>query len=653
MTFNIYHDVTSPEFTINQPADVIFEINHFVSGGGSDYTLTKETVDEVIGASESGSATKFYNEKGEWAEVESGTVIPEFESTILKGDVVWDGLFIKIATDEATNGKLIKNITFKVDTTEGERTLQPLVVYPSAETYSGVVENCFLIRDADGWLTPDRDFDSVYLAYDIATDTNVKYDSKYAISGEGVVDNHNSLTNEETEHSRFTAALFKGVIPDFAHSIIRTDQTASANYNKVSQSFQPTFCLANDCNMIFTPYANGAVNEDVRSNSGIIEIASHYWNTFERHDITANADTFLKNTIAVAARSHDLNDNSFGTSYGFGLEFFEDLTPSYIDADYPDKTVEDYVCGFTTDENGMILTSTMHPTFVPDNEIEPGDVVWWFNNGEKEEAIVQSILSDNSITIEPAFTPSTGTTRYLLAFVRIPVAIKQHGAEGYHGTQSWACPIIAAKFKKIRLATGASWEQIRTAARETASNVGVWDMYRGFGIIVVDASIQYITDNYQTAEILEEYAQALETDRQINPLIEYIELKNNSPVPKRHLIEELAKKSDTTHNHDSTYASLIHTHVNLQTKTLYFTNKTVAVGDWSADTTYTDYGYKAVITCENVTSTMLSEVIFAPTESDFGNFASVCLSGTGTVTIYAKSIPSGTITIPTIKSESV
>ena len=50
---------------------------------------------------------------------------------------------------------------------------------------------------------------------------------------------------------------------------------------------------------------------------------------------------------------------------------------------------------------------------------------------------------------------------------------------------------------------------------------------------------------------------------------------------------------------------------------------------------------------------MLSEVTFAPTEADSGNYAAVCLSGAGTVTIYAKAVPSATITIPTIKSETV
>lgn len=90
-----------------------------------------------------------------------------------------------------------------------------------------------------------------------------------------------------------------------------------------------------------------------------------------------------------------------------------------------------------------------------------------------------------------------------------------------------------------------------------------------------------------------------------------------------------------------------------QQKTLYFSNKSVLTTDFVADTTYAGYGYKAVITCTGVTSTMLSEVTFSTIDADSGNYASVCLAGTNTVTIYAKAIPSGTITIPTIKSETV
>lgn len=41
-----------------------------VDGGGGEYTLTKEAVDEVIGASATGSATMFYNQQGAFASID-------------------------------------------------------------------------------------------------------------------------------------------------------------------------------------------------------------------------------------------------------------------------------------------------------------------------------------------------------------------------------------------------------------------------------------------------------------------------------------------------------------------------------------------------------------------------------------------------------
>ena len=47
MTFNIYHNITSPEFTINQPADVVFEINHLVVPTG-DFVKSVTSTDNHI-----------------------------------------------------------------------------------------------------------------------------------------------------------------------------------------------------------------------------------------------------------------------------------------------------------------------------------------------------------------------------------------------------------------------------------------------------------------------------------------------------------------------------------------------------------------------------------------------------------------------------
>lgn len=84
------------------------------------------------------------------------------------------------------------------------------------------------------------------------------------------------------------------------------------------------------------------------------------------------------------------------------------------------------------------------------------------------------------------------------------------------------------------------------------------------------------------------------------------------------------------------------------TTRLKFTNKTVSTSAWTSDSTYTGYTKKAVISCSNVTSSMIPEVIFNPADASSGNFAPVAVSGSGSVTIYAKATPSATITIPTI-----
>lgn len=76
-------------------------------------------------------------------------------------------------------------------------------------------------------------------------------------------------------------------------------------------------------------------------------------------------------------------------------------------------------------------------------------------------------------------------------------------------------------------------------------------------------------------------------------------------------------------------------------KFLTFTN--VSASSWVADNTYTDYGYKCVLTCNGVTSSDFAYVVFAPTEFDSGNYANVCLTGTNSVTIYSKVTDSITI----------
>ena len=78
------------------------------------------------------------------------------------------------------------------------------------------------------------------------------------------------------------------------------------------------------------------------------------------------------------------------------------------------------------------------------------------------------------------------------------------------------------------------------------------------------------------------------------------------------------------------------------------TNVSCPLSAWVSDTTtYTDYQFKANLTVAGATADYIPLVNFAPSEQESGNYIGAT-SGNGIVTIWCKSKPSGTITIPNI-----
>lgn len=79
-----------------------------------------------------------------------------------------------------------------------------------------------------------------------------------------------------------------------------------------------------------------------------------------------------------------------------------------------------------------------------------------------------------------------------------------------------------------------------------------------------------------------------------------------------------------------------------------FSGVSVAASAWASDGTYAAYPYAASIACPGVTASHVPEVVFGATEAASGNFASVALSGSGTVKIYAATKPTAAITVQSI-----
>ena len=99
---------------------------------------------------------------------------------------------------------------------------------------------------------------------------------------------------------------------------------------------------------------------------------------------------------------------------------------------------------------------------------------------------------------------------------------------------------------------------------------------------------------------------------------------------------------DVTYTYDPTGTLYV---TDSQTPT-YDIIKNTKVSTWVEDTTYANFKYKAEITINDLTANDVCEVTFSQADASSGNYAQVCLSGMGTLTIY--SLVNTEVTIPTI-----
>lgn len=86
----------------------------------------------------------------------------------------------------------------------------------------------------------------------------------------------------------------------------------------------------------------------------------------------------------------------------------------------------------------------------------------------------------------------------------------------------------------------------------------------------------------------------------------------------------------------------------VELKKLLFTDTSVPVSAFVADSTYQDYPFRAAIALTGVLDTMIPEVVLAVADAIDGNFAPVAATYNGGVYLYAASVPESAITIPTI-----
>ena len=246
--------------------------------------------------------------------------------------------------------------------------------------------------------------------------------------------------------------------------------------------------------MIFTPYVNAAYSSEGEYYDFVLPVASHRDNSGLRYDITPNANTLLVNTVAVSARRDTPSTFQSGTSYGFGVEFFEDCSPAALDPHYPDKDVPSAFAELLTSD-GIHITSSVHQNFAANLEVGEQITIRYTQDPSTWETTTITEKTDNTnIIVSPPITAITTPSIYGWHNVTLGTFI-------YGQAQSWAVPLVAGKLKVIKMTTGADWDTVRAAARATAKrnltgiaeiDAASWDIYRGFGCIQVNDAIQYI-----------------------------------------------------------------------------------------------------------------------------------------------------------------
>lgn len=328
--------------------------------------------------------------------------------------------------------------------------------------------------------------------------------SEYTLAdfGENAINNHHIT---DGAHAEKVSTIFNYIVKDFSDRCTTyiSYNIPSANNGMIDRT-KTLLCAAEiDADIIMTPYVNASSYREYEYYDFVLPVSSHYDNAgsdgnpnnSNRHDITANAETLLINSVAVSARRDVYELFESYTSYGYGMEFFEDISPEAMDPIYPEKAIPTAFAELIS-ADGITFTSNVHLDFT--KYIQVGEEISIRRPGQPEEFYtVKTINGPASFTINETASPITVGSIY--GWHKVTLASYCGGQ-----AQSWAVPLVAGKLKVIKMTTMKDWDTVRAAARATAKRnpTGVpeidnsnWDMYRGFGCIDVQAAINYINNN--------------------------------------------------------------------------------------------------------------------------------------------------------------
>ena len=261
----------------------------------------------------------------------SGETSTQYNLVLLKQEINWNSGFVMIPTDESLNiNKEVTNVSLAINSVSGTKDLDPIIHYPSSDTYNSNPYQGFYIKDVQGLLREDNDFDIVYLGYNIVDSIGVRYDSKKQVLGDGFISNHENNPND-ANHDYYTLyTWWNAVYPEYKGLRISSRLDPLTGYGDVTPQYKPTYAALKGCDLILRPYTGAYDFENPGSNANLLEIAAHSGNTHVRDDHYFTGSTqFPDNLILVSAcnpgTTLEQAPTGWTSSFGYGVEFYEEL----------------------------------------------------------------------------------------------------------------------------------------------------------------------------------------------------------------------------------------------------------------------------------------------------------------------------------------
>lgn len=493
--------------------------------------------------------------------IEGADLRAQYSIKMSAPDIQWDLDWIRIYPPETVSlqNKRVVPRSLQIFTSYGICSCASIVNYPE-EIYSANGKY-FRLKDKSNIINMETPFEYIIFDYDLVDDLedrrNYDFIRKYNFGSNVILEEDNQ--SGTYEHGMQGRATFETLYPDFKGTHYMTLDPGFTPRGSIPDIDEAEVCERYGADIIIRPYYTETGDplsriENRYLNPDILKIMCHGDNEHRRVDVTPDEKTFLLNTVCVAAHVSSNPESGANTSYGFGLEFYENTRGTIWDDLYPDilhrSLLDVGVQNNLISEDRKTIYIYASRRLSQIKGVTPGAPIEVENTaGVVFPGIIESVQDyeypgpvRGAINLVEPLEGYLWSTGQVYIWCPIGSVWSKFTGQSDYGSESFATNIVGTKFRIIKDRTGASWGICRHAARMTASlstydpvtgeYTTNWNMYQGFGIIDVEAAIAYIEANQNIPEFKGSNIINLP---KTTDLVDFEDYKNNNYVAIKYL----------------------------------------------------------------------------------------------------------------------